>query len=130
SRWSPAYLGAVSRLVSQLDPLYYDSELKTVSAYESWMRESLDYYSANADPGTQIVPILPSYSANRWHTPAVENVATATAALSSALGDGARIEGAGIWSGWGFLLDEEGKYDGSGDRAAWSTETLALPFTS
>ena len=129
SRWAPAYLHHVSELVSQVDPLFYDSELKTASAYQSWVESGLAYYSENVPPGTRIVPILPSYSANRWHSPAVENITTSTAALSSGLSAGSRVNGAGIWSGWGFLLDEEGGYDGSADRASWASSTMALPFS-
>jgi hypothetical protein len=129
TRWSPSYLNQVSRLVTQLDPLYYDSESRTTAAYQQWMLDSLAYYSANAAPTSRIVPVLPSYSANRWHIPGVENIETATAALVDGLADGSRINGAGIWSGWGFLLDEEGAYDGSGDRAAWQSSTVELPFS-
>jgi hypothetical protein len=128
SRWSPAYLKQVSGLVTQVDPLYYDSESKTVGAYQSWAEASLAYYSANVSPATSIVPVLPSYSANRWHLPSVENITTATSAVSRALDSGARIGGAGIWSGWGFLLDEEGAYDASSDRAIWQSSTVELPF--
>jgi hypothetical protein len=129
TRWSAAYLNRVSQLVGQLDPLYYDSEYKSISAYEQWVRSSLAYYAENSAPGTRIVPILPSYSANRWHSPGVENIETATAAVSSGLGEGSRVNGAGIWSGWGFLLDEEGAYDGSADRAAWHASTVQLSFS-
>jgi hypothetical protein len=129
ARWSPAYLKRVSELVTQLDPLYYDSELTTVPAYEAWVRESLAYYSANAAAGARIVPILPAYSANRWHDPAVEKIQTATNAVSAALGCGSRVNGAGIWWGYGFLYEEEGAYDGSADRAAWQASTRSLPFS-
>jgi len=129
SRWSPAYLNQVSQLLTQIDPLYYDSEMKTIGSYESWMTSSLAYYSANVAPATRIVPVLPSYSANRWHIPAVENIETSTAAVSAALGAGSRVNGAGIWWGWGFLFDEEGAYDASADRAAWQSSTVALPFS-
>jgi hypothetical protein len=129
SRWSPSYLKAVSQLLTQIDPLYYDSEIGTVAAYESWVRQSLAYYSANAAATTRIVPVLPSYSANRWHSPSVENIESSTAAVSAALGDGSRVNGAGIWWGYGFLMDEEGAYDGSADRAAWQSSTVQLPFS-
>ncbi len=129
SRWSPAYLHRVSELVGQIDPLYYDSESKTITAYQSWMQGSLAYYSQNTAPATRIVPVLPSYSPDRWHLVAVENITTATEALAAGLSSGDRVNGAGIWSGWGFLYDEEGKYDGSEDRAEWLTGTLALPFS-
>lgn len=129
SNWTPSYLKQVSQLVTQVDPLYYDSESKTIAAYEQWVEGSLAYYSANVSPATRIVPVLPSYSADRWHLPSVENITTATAALAGALTAGSRVNGAGIWSGWGFLLDEEGAYDGSEDRAAWQSSTVELPFS-
>ena len=89
--------------------IYYDSESKTVSAYRQWMQSSLAYYSANVAPATRIVPVLPSYSANRWHLPGVENVQAASAALADALGAGSRVNGAA-------------------DRAAWLSTTVDLPF--
>jgi hypothetical protein len=116
--------------VAQIDPLYYDSESKTVAAYEAWVERGTAYYTANVAPATRIVPVLPSYSADPWHLPGVENITTATAALSSALAVGSRVDGAGIWSAWGFLFDEEGAYDGSADRAAWQSTTIELPFST
>jgi hypothetical protein len=129
SRWSPSYLKTVSQLLTQIDPLYYDSEIGRVTAYQSWVRQSLAYYSANTAAGTRIVPVLPSYSANRWHSPSVENIESSTAAVSAALVDGSRVNGAGIWWGYGFLYDEGGAYDASADRAAWQSSTVALPFS-
>jgi hypothetical protein len=129
SNWPPAYLRQVSQLVTQIDPLYYDSESKTIAAYEQWVQAGLAYYSANVSPATRIVPVLPSYSADPWHLPSVENITTATAALAGGLAAGSRVNGAGIWSGWGFLLDEEGAYEGSADRAAWQSSTVELPFS-
>jgi hypothetical protein len=129
SRWSPAYLKRVSQLVTQVNPTFYDSEYTSAAAYESWMENGLAYYTANVEAATRIVPVLPSYSANRWHRPAVENIETATAAARVGLEAGSRINGVGIWSGWGFLLDEEGAYDASADRASWLTSTLSLPFS-
>jgi hypothetical protein len=129
SDWTPSYLEQVSQLVTQIDPLYYDSSSKTIAAYEQWVQSSLAYYTANVSPATRIVPVLPSYSADPWHLPSVENITTATAALAGALTAGSRVNGAGIWSGWGFLLNEEGAYNGSEDRAAWQSSTVELPFS-
>lgn len=129
SNWPPAYLQQVSQLVTQIDPLYYDSESKTIAAYEQWVQAGLAYYSANVSPTTRIVPVLPSYSADPWHLPSVENITTATTALAGGLAAGSRVNGAGIWSGWGFLLDEEGAYEGSADRATWQSSTVELPFS-
>jgi hypothetical protein len=128
TRWSPTYLKRVSELVTQLDPLYYDSEIESIPEYEEWVRSSLAYYSANAAPGARIVPILPSYSRDPWHDPSVETIQTASNAVSAALGSGSRVNGVGIWSGWGFFYDEEGAYDGSADRAAWQAQTRGLSF--
>jgi hypothetical protein len=128
SRWSAPYLRSVTDLISQVDPLFYDSELTTSSAYESWVREGLAYYSANTTPATMIVPVIPSYGTNRWHRPAVENIATATTALEEALGAGSRVQGAGIFWWWGFYYEEEGAYDPRADQTSWSS-TLALPFS-
>jgi hypothetical protein len=129
TNWTPSYLKQVSQLVTQIDPLYYDSESKSIAVYEQWVEGSLAYYSANVAPTTRIVPVLPSYSADPWHLPSVENITTATAALAGALAAGSRVNGAGIWSGWGFLLDEEGAYDASADRATWQSSTVELPFS-
>jgi hypothetical protein len=129
SRWTPAYLNEVSQRVTQIDPLYYDSERTTAAAYEEWVESGLAYYSENVSPATRIVPVLPSYSADPWHLTSVENITTATAALANGLAAGSRVNGAGIWSGWGFLMNEEGAYEGSEDRATWLSSTLALPFT-
>jgi hypothetical protein len=130
TRWTPAYLARVSQLVTQIDPLYYDSELTTTPSYEAWVESSLAYYAANTASACRIVPVLPSYAADKWHLPSVEDIEHASAAVSAALERGARVDGVGIWSGWGFLLDEEGGYDGSGDRAAWQSMTVGLPFSA
>jgi hypothetical protein len=130
-RSSPAQMAEVTPLVSQIDPMFYDSERKTVASYQQWVREGLAYYSAHTAPGTRIVPDLPSYGPNKWHDPAVENLATATTAVEEALQEGARVNGAGIWWWWGFFYNEEGEgaYEGAPDRHTWLTRTLAVPFT-
>jgi hypothetical protein len=128
-RWSPSYLEAVTARVGQVDPLFYDSERTTAAAYEQWVREGLAYWSANAAPGARIVPDLPSYGPNRWHATSVENIATATSAVEEALGQGSRVDGAGVFWWWGFYLDEEGAYDGAADREAWLDRTVLLPFS-
>ena len=127
ARWSPSYVEQVTALFDQVNPLFYDSERKTASAYEQWVREGLAYYSANAAPGTRIVPDLPSYGTNRWHDPAAENLTTATTAVEEALAQGSRVNGAGIYWWWGFYYDEEGEgsYDGAADREAWLEQHAA-----
>jgi hypothetical protein len=128
-RWTASYLHEVSARVGQVDPLFYDSERTSASAYEQWVREGLAYWSANTAPGARIVPDLPSYGANRWHNIAVENIATATTAVEEALAQGSRVNGAGVFWWWGFYLGEEGAYNGAADREAWLGRTVLLPFS-
>jgi len=131
STWKPAYLRRVSELVGQIDPTYYESELPNAAAYEEWVRESLAYYAANSAPAARIIPVIPSYRANAWHSPLVENIATGTAGIAAALAAGSRVNGAGIWWWYGFHDDESGRYAdhyAAADRAAWLTSTLALAF--
>ncbi len=131
ARWSPAYLGLVTSLLDQVDPLFYDSERTTAAAYEQWVREGLAYYSAHTAPGTRIVPDLPSYGPNRWHDPAAENLTTATTAVEEAIAQGSRVNGAGVYWWWGFYYDEEGEgaYDGAADREAWLGRTRLVAFS-
>jgi hypothetical protein len=129
TKWAPSYLRRVSQRVTQINPMFYDSEYKTPAEYEAWIQESLAYYTAHSFRATRIVPVIPSYSRNPWHRPQVENINTATAALAGALASGSRVNGAGIWWWWGFFYDEGGRYDGSHDRADWKSTTIALPFS-
>jgi hypothetical protein len=127
--WPPAYLHQVSALVGQLDPLFYDGEFTTQTAYERWVAEGLAYYSANSAPGARIVPVIPSYGPNRWHRPEIEDVASATVALGEGLQQGSRVNGVGLFWWWGFFYDEEGAFAGAADRGAWQSSTLGLPYT-
>ncbi len=132
STWKPAYVRRVSELVGQIDPTYYESELPAAAAYEEWVQGSLAYYTANSAPATRIIPVIPSYRGNAWHSPAIENIATGTVAIGSALTAGSRVNGAGIWWWYGFYDGEYGRYSehyAAADRTAWLTATLGLGFT-
>ncbi len=129
SRWSPSYLHRVGELVGQVDPTFYDSEYAATGPYEQWIEEGLAYYTANVPASAAIVPVVPCYSPDPWHSPAVENVPSATAALKVALEDGSRVEGAGLWWWYAFY---EGHYrhgNAAAEREAWLTQTLTLPFS-
>jgi hypothetical protein len=130
-RSSPQQMAEVTPLLSQIDPMFYDTERKTAASYEQWVREGLAYYSQHTAPGARIVPDLPSYGPNKWHDPAVENLATATTAIEEALQEGSRVNGAGIWWWWGFYYNEEGEgaYNGAPDRETWLTRTLFVSFS-
>jgi len=124
--WTPAYLGAVSALVDEVDPTFYDSGIHNIASYEQWVAAGLAAYSAATAPTARIVPVLPSYRSNRWHRPAVENIATATAAVAAARAAGARVDGAGIWWWWGFFYGSGGHYLPAADQAAWQSSTRPL----
>jgi hypothetical protein len=130
-RSSPQQMAEVTPLLDQIDPMFYDSERKTVAAYQQWVRDGLAYYSQHTAPGTRIVPDLPSYGPNKWHDIAVENLSTATTAVEEALQQGSRVNGAGFFWWWGFYYNEEGEgaYNGAPDRATWLGRTLSVPFT-
>jgi hypothetical protein len=127
STWGPAYLAAVSSRVDEVDPTFYDSGIHKVAGYEQWVVDGLAAYSASTAPTARIVPILPSYRSNPWHRPLVENITTATVALTRALAAGDRIDGAGIWWWWGFFYGEGGHYkSAAADQAAWQATTRPL----
>jgi len=127
--WSPSYTRRVGELVGRFDPTYYDSESTTAGEYERWIEQGQAYVSENVPGATAIVPIIPSYGPDPWHIPSVEDIANATAALRESLVLGDRAEGAGIWWWYGFYEEEPHHFDSAGDRAAWLSETLALPFS-
>ena len=127
--WSPAYLGRVGELVDQLDPTFYDTEYATVGAYQELIEEGLAYYSAAAPPGVSIIPVIPCYSPNPWHDPAIENVPSATAALAGALAQGSRVDGAGLWWWYAFYYGHYKHGDAAAERAAWQAQTVNLPFS-
>ncbi|HUH79794.1 MAG TPA: hypothetical protein VLZ06_00575 [Solirubrobacteraceae bacterium] len=129
SRWSPAYLQRVAALVDQVDPLFYDSESTQAAAYEEWVEEGLAYYSNNVPAGTAIVPVIPCYSKNPWHDPAVEDVPNASQALQAALAAGSRVEGAGLWWWYAFYEGHLKRFDAALERAAWQQLTVNLPFS-
>jgi hypothetical protein len=128
STWSPAYMAALTSQLSQVDPLFYDSERRTAASYESWVREGLAYYSANSSPASRLIPVIPAYGPNRWHLPEVENIANASAALEGALAEGSRVQGAGLFWWWGFYYEEEGAYDPTADQLAWQGSTRGLSY--
>jgi len=132
STWKPAYLDRVSQLVGQLDPTFYESELPSAADYEEWVSDGLAYYSANAAPSASIIPVIPSYRANAYHSPITENIATGTTGIEQALSTGDRVNGAGIWWWFGFFEDEDGRYGeryAAADRAAWLAHTVDIAFS-
>ena len=124
--WTPAYLAQVSSRVDEVDPSFYDSGFRNAAAYEQWVVQGLAFYNASTAPGARIVPLLPSYGANRWHKLKVENMTTATVALTQALAAGDRIDGAGIWWWWGFFYGKGNHKFEASDQATWQSTTRAL----
>jgi hypothetical protein len=129
ARWSPSYLQRVSALASQVDPLFYDSELTTAAAYEQWVRKGLAYYSENVPQGVAIIPVIPCYSKDPWHSPAVENIPNATEAVGASLEAGSRVEGLGLWWWYAFYEGHLKHFDPAPERAAWQQLTVNLPYS-
>ena len=81
----PRYVGQVTALLDQVNPLFYDSERKTAAAYQQWVREGLAYYSANSRaPGPESSRTCLPMARIAGTTPAAENLTTATTAVESA----------------------------------------------
>ncbi len=127
--WSPAYLRRVGELVDQLDPTFYDTESETVGAYQALIEEGLAYYTANAPGSAAIIPVIPCYSPDPWHNPAIENVPNATEALEAGLAAGSRVEGAGLWWWYSFYDGHYKDGDAAAERAAWQARTVNLPYS-
>ena len=106
-QWSPGYIAQIAARVDGLSPMLYDSSLGTAAAFEEWATRSLDRYGDAIGTSAQLFPSIPSYSANRYHDPAVENVETASRAIRAS-GD---LDGAAVYWWWEF---------GAADRASWA----------
>ena len=106
-QWSPAYIAQIAARVDGLSPMLYDSSLGTAAAFEEWATRSLDRYADAIGTSAQLFPSIPSYSANRYHDPAVENVETASRAIRASHG----LDGAAVYWWWEF---------GDADRASWA----------
>ena len=106
-RWSDAYITEVGRTVDGLMPMAYDTSLTTVPNYVWTVAASLTRYRAALAPSAaRVLPILPAYSANPWHDPTVENIPTASDAITAAGG----VSGAAAY--WWWEMTET-------DIAAW-----------
>jgi hypothetical protein len=106
-QWSPAYIAQIASRVDGLSPMLYDSGLGTAAAFEEWATRALDRYAGAIGTSAQLFPSIPSYSANRFHDPAVENVETASRAIRASHG----LDGAAVYWWWEF---------GATDRASWA----------
>ena len=122
-------MNRVSQLVTQVNPTFYDSESTSAATYESWMENGLAYYTANVEAATRIVPVLPSYSANRWHHPAVENIETASAAARVGLEQAAASTASGSGRAGAFCSMRKAPTTRAPTARAGSASTLALPFS-
>ena len=86
-RWSRALPATKSRALRRpgRPPLLRQRTQKRLRLRAVGPRRARATTPANTAAGTRIVPDLPSYGPNRWHDPAVENLATATRAVEEAL---------------------------------------------
>lgn len=113
--WSDSYIGSVSKVVNQINPMLYDlmgweSPINTPESYENLCREEIERFSnAIGNIGTnkescQLLPLVPSYERRIikknlviYHDPYVENISSALKGIREALNSGANVYGAGIF---------------------------------
>ena len=73
--------------------------------------------------------MIPCYSKDPWHGPAVENIPNATQAVGAALEAGSRVEGVGLWWWYAFYEGHLKHFDPVPERAAWQQLTVNLPYS-
>ncbi len=106
-QWSPTFISAIAARADGLSPMLYDSSMGTAAAYQEWATRALRRYADAIGTSAQLFPSIPSYAANRYHDPAVENVETAGRAIRASHG----LDGAAVYWWWEF---------GEADRASWA----------
>lgn len=104
--WSADFIGEVATLVDGVSPMLYDTSMGGASLYSNHMSTELVRYRRAMPSNVSLLPSLPAFSANDWHDPKVENLATATAALALAAKAGHTVDGAFVYWWW-ELADAE-----------------------
>lgn len=98
-RWSDDYIQTLSTTVDGLSSLLYDTSISDIAEYRDRVAVEVARYQQAAGGRALVVPSLPSYQANTWHDPAVENIAEAMKALRSL---DQPADGAAIYWWWEF----------------------------
>jgi hypothetical protein len=99
-RWSEPFIGQVADRVDLLSPMIYDSALTRPADYSELVRRTVSTYRHAMAGRAGLAPSLPAYSANPWHDPVIENLATAAAGLHAAAAEGATVDGAAVYWWW------------------------------
>jgi hypothetical protein len=99
-RWSGAFLAQLASSVDAMSPMFYDTTLTDPAQYTELVRSELARYLAAVGGDAAVLPSLPAYSANPWHDPRVENIATAAAGIGALTGE--RPGGAAVYWWWEF----------------------------
>lgn len=114
-RWGADYVQKIGKYVDAVAPMLYDNSkaITTAAGYQAWVKEAIKTYNIiyktpYLRKGIEVLPILPAYSANEWHDPAVENLKNSIKAIMETINeDGMRIKGIGIW--WWYEMTAEDK---------------------
>jgi len=98
-RWSSGYITVLSSITDGISPLLYDTSLTEVSQYRNRVATQVARYQRAAGTRALVVPSLPSYAANPWHDPSVENIEEALRALGTLE---TSLDGAAVYWWWEF----------------------------
>lgn len=105
--WSEEFIAKISQTVDIVSPMVYDSSTTTIANYQSYVYEnSLKWLNAAT---CKIIPTLPSYAANTWHNPIVENITTCMTGFQKAMNFTKKnFTGFSTWN-WYEMIDVDNK---------------------
>ena len=129
-RWSPEYLAARGRARGPDRPALLRQRNHEHDRIRGMGRgRPRLLLGQRSRAGTSIIPVIPCYSKDPWHSPAVENIPHATQAVGAALEAGDRVEGVGLWWWYAFYEGHLKHFDPAPERAAWQQLTVNLPYS-
>ncbi len=106
--WSPADFKAASAYINWMMPMLYDSSSTTIDRYDAFVTNALIYEYTNLAPGCQLYPIIPYYATDPYHDTNIENIETASIAITNLINDRKiKINGISVWwyYGWDNTAD-------------------------
>ena len=111
NQWTDSFINQIKGYLDAISPMFYDSTITNTADYTNWVATGTSRWYGLI--GNKLIPSIPAYSANAWHDPAIENIATATAGMP-------QVEHFAVYWWWEF---------GTLDRAMWE-DVLAGDDTS
>jgi PKD repeat protein len=105
--WSPSFLYQASTYFDWFCPMFYDTGLGSIEAYQSWVIDGMHHHSDNMASNCLTYPIIPNHKKSRWHNPSIENFCTATDAIMQAIGEGCEMYSLGVWWRYDWAADDD-----------------------